>query len=98
MARRRLGWIPLDVVEDVQRVARVEYTDMNATKNWNEHRRDGELRLLTGWGWTAKSGRQFRQGFKSETVCYRDAWYELVQKSSAPPVARLRVVASRRVA
>ncbi len=98
MARRRLGWIPLDVVEDVQQVARVEYTGVAETQAWNAHRKDGELRLLTGWGWIAKGGRQFRQGFKSETVCYRDAWYELCKKTSAPPVARLRVVASRRVA
>jgi hypothetical protein len=94
-------WLPDDVVAAVDRVARIHYVAKADTKLWNEHRRPGELRLLTGWCWTAKSGTAHRQGFKTKTVCLRDAWYVLVQHTEAPSVTRprLRVVATdRRIA
>lgn len=90
-------WLPTSIIEDVKKVARVHYVGMSDCETWNKHRREGELRLLTGWAWTARNGREFRQGFKTITVAYRDAWYELVDKSEAPSIsrARLRVVARR---
>ena len=91
-------WIPKKVVDDVRRVARVRYVNVDETKTWNEHRKDGELRLLTGWEWIARDGTSFHGGFKTETVCVRDAWYVLVAQAEAPRVTRLRVVTSRRVA
>lgn len=89
-------WLPDNIVADVERVARIFYVNKQDTKAWNEHRRDGELRLLTGWCWTSRNGGHYRQGFKTRTVCYRDAWYVLVQGTEAPPVSRprLRVVTS----
>ena len=90
-------WLPANIIADVERVARIYYVAVADTKLWNEHRREGELRLLTGWCWTARNGRAFRQGFKTATVAYRDAWYALVKESEAPPIARprLRVVADK---
>jgi hypothetical protein len=84
-------WLPNAVFEDVKKVARVHYVNVAMCKTWNEHRRHGELRLLTGWCWTAKDGRSFKQGFKSETIAYRDAWYELVQHTSLPNIGRPRL-------
>ena len=85
-------WLPNDVVAAVDRVARVHYIDRAACVRWNSVRRDGELRLLTGWCWTAKSGSHHRLGLKTKTVCYRDAWYELVhaQHAAAPGLPRRR--------
>ena len=90
-------WLPNDITAEVERVARIHYVDRAMCVQWNEHRRDGELRLLTGWCWTARNGREFRQGFKTPTVAYRDAYYSLVRKVSAPTITRprLRVVDGR---
>ena len=91
-------WIPNNIVAEVDRAARIHYVDRAMCVRWNEHRKPDELRLLTGWAWTAKDGRSFRQGFKTTTVAYRDAYYSLVRHEEAPPIARprLRVVASDR--
>jgi hypothetical protein len=91
-------WLPRKVIDDVRQVARIHYVSVTETKAWNDHRKDGELRLLTGWEWIARDGSSFRGGFKTETVCFRDAWYALVAQAEAPRVTRLRVVSSRRVA
>ena len=87
-------WLPNAVITDVQKVARIYYIDAAHTKSWNEHRREGELRLLTGWCWTTKDGRTYGQGFKTQTVAYRDAWYRLVAHASVPSLTqrRLRLV------
>ena len=90
-------WLPNNIIAEVDQVARIFYVGAADTRLWNEHRRAGELRLLTGFCWTAKNGASFRQGFKTATVCYRDAWYALVARTAAPPIARprLRVVPKR---
>lgn len=88
-------WLPSDVVRAVEEVARFYYVSVVDTHRWNEHRREGELRLLTGWAWTSKDGSSHRQGFKTMTVAYRDAWYSLIQHREAPLSirrGRLRVV------
>ena len=91
-------WLPNHVIAEVDRVARIHYVDMEATARWNQHRREGELRLLTGWCWTAKNGRSFRQGFKTPTVAYRDAYYSLVSNTEAPVFYRPIRVVTRRAA
>ena len=93
-------WLPDSIIAEVKAVARWRYVNQAETKLWNEHRREGELRLLTGWEWTARKGDRWQQGLKTETCCIRDAWYALVSESAAPPIARprLRVVASRKAA
>jgi hypothetical protein len=91
-------WLPKDIIEAVDHVARLHYVNVNDTKRWNEHRREGELRLLTGWAWTAREGSGHRQGFKTITIAYRDAYYSLVKNRAAPSLSRrpkLRVVARR---
>ena len=77
-------WLPRKIVRDVDHVARIRYINMTECQNWNAHRQDGELRLLTGWEWIERDGTRHRQGYKSMSVCYRDAWYILV-KGEEPP-------------
>lgn len=84
-------WLPKDVLDAVDKAASVDYVDAARCKVWNDHRKAGELRLLTGWRWVARDGSDSRQGFKTETVCYRDAYYALVRHSAAPGLARRRL-------
>lgn len=79
-------WLPNDVVKSVDAVARIYYINKIESQRWNEHRRRGELRMLTGWCWSAKASGEQRYGFKTMTVAYRDAWYSLVNKSELPRV------------
>lgn len=89
-------WLPSDIIRAVDARARIHYIDARMTASWNAHRRQGELRLLTGWAWVSREGGAYRLGFKTQTVCYRDAYYALIAKSNAPGLSvrpRLRVVA-----
>jgi hypothetical protein len=87
-------WLPNDIIADVDSVVRIYYIDSTMTKRWNDHRRSGELRLLTGWCWVTKNGDHHRQGFKTQTVCYRDAYYAIIKRSEAPrdQRSRLRII------
>lgn len=87
-------WLPTNVIQAVDEVASIYYIDVAATHRWNSHRGEGELRQLTGWTWVQKGGGEHRQGFKTMTVAYRDAWYALVAQRATPAMtkARLRVV------
>jgi hypothetical protein len=84
-------WFPNKIIQEVDAVARVHYVGVAHTRLWNEHKRDGELRLLTGWCWTAKDNSNHRQGYKTLSAAYRDAWYVLVQQTEAPVVRRQRL-------
>jgi hypothetical protein len=93
-------WLPTSTIEQVDRVAKIRYISKAECEAWNAHRREGELRLLTGWEWIARDGSSHCQGFKTETVCYRNAWYALIRKEEAPSLptnlrrrTRLRLVA-----
>lgn len=77
-------WLPNDIVEQVDHVAMIHYVDMNYAARWNKYRKGNELRMLTGWAWLSKRDNQYRYGFKSRTICYRDAWYSLVKRSGLP--------------
>lgn len=84
-------WLPAEVVDKVEKNGiRIGYVDKQMTKMWNDHRKKGELRLLTGWYWV--KGRQHRQGFKTKTVAIRDAYYVIVERTEAPSHYRLSVV------
>lgn len=86
-------WLPNNIIAEVDSVARIHYIDVSMCISWNKRRDVSELRLLTGWCWSAKDGRSYRQGFKTQTVAYRDAYYTLVRKEVAPIAhPRLRVV------
>ena len=89
-------WLPNDIVAAVDAVCRIYYIDRDACVKWNEHRREGELRLLTGWCWSVRSSTEHRQGFKTMTVAYRDAYYAVVLHETAPGIVRqrLRVVSN----
>jgi hypothetical protein len=91
-----MAFYTYDLVAKIDEVASFEYIDMSRARRWNEHRRDGELRLLTGWQWIAKDGSTHRQGFKTKSVAMRDAFYSLIEHREAPVAmrrVRLRVAA-----
>lgn len=87
-------WLPASVISEVEALAHIRYINATDCERWNKHRRDGELRMLTGWCWTSKDGHHHRQGLKTQTVCIRDCWYELVQHAATPSInrPRLRVI------
>ena len=95
-------WIKNDMQQAIEKVARIFYVDSLMTKAWNEHRKEGEPRLMTGWCWEAKSGGRHQAGFKTPTVAYIDCWYHLVAEAEPPKIsrsrARLNVVSDRKAA
>lgn len=95
--RRRLPWLPQNVVAEVDRIARFFQVKRDDTKLWNQHREPDELRMLTGFGWEARNGSQSRQGFKSLTMAYVDCHYTLVRRAAAPTLKpRLRLVVNNK--
>jgi len=95
-------WIKNDMVEAVEKVARIFYIDSSMTASWNEGRKDGEPRLMSGWCWEAKSGGRHQAGIKTPTAAYIDCWYHLVAEVEPPRISRSRVkltvVSDRKVA
>lgn len=87
--------LPHDIIEQIEEVATFRYIDLDACKRWNAQRREGELRLLTGWQWSERGGTEHRGGFKTLTVAAVDAFYTLVKHQATPRITRLRVVARR---
>ena len=58
-------WLPNEITAAVTHLARIHYVSVEDCRIWNANRRDGELRLLTGWCWSERRGEQrYRQGFK----------------------------------
>ena len=87
-----------DIIARVESVCRIRYMGRGDVTLWNQNRRGEELRLLTGWMWTAKDGSAYQQGIKSYAACVRDAYYALVIHKAAPGDvavrrAKLKVVA-----
>jgi hypothetical protein len=72
-------WFPDSIITEVDEVAHIRYINENETRQWNEHRRKGELRLFTGWAWVARHGNKQQQGLKTKSAAYRDAYYALVK-------------------
>ena len=86
-------WLPTNIIAEVDALARIYYIGMDACVQWNKHRHADELRLLTGWCWSSRDGASYRQGFKTQTVCYRDAYYTLIRHEVAPiSRPRLRIL------
>lgn len=74
------------ITEEIEAVARVFLLTGAMAKNWNDHRRDEELRQLSGWCWVEKKGhsRRYRVGFKTRSAASRDAYYVLIEGREAP--------------
>lgn len=87
-------WLKSSVVAEVERLALVRYVSAAECKLWNEHRREGELRLFCGWMWAARRGGGYQGGLRTRSAALRDAWYQLVALERAPR-PRLRLVARR---
>ena len=87
-------WLPNAVVAQVDEVARFRYISAVDCERWNRNKAANELRMLTGFEWVSRDGKQSRAGFKTITVAYRDAYYALVRHSAAPSTRKpLRAVA-----
>ena len=88
-------WLPNDVVNSVNDVARIHYLNKDMCAAWNKQRHADELRLLTGWVWQSKINGRYQMGLKTYSACVRDAYYTLILKHAAPGIAsrfRMRVV------
>jgi len=86
-----MAWLPNDVIEQVNNVARIYYIDVTMCATWNKQRGRDELRLLTGWVWQSKYDGRYQMGLKTYTVTVRDAYYTLIAKQSAPGLSRARM-------
>jgi hypothetical protein len=75
-------WLPDKIVGEVKEHVRVFYVDWVMCRYWNESRTKGEPLIFSGWYWS----RGAREGgpFKSQSACYRDAWFRAVH-DEAPP-------------
>jgi hypothetical protein len=85
-------WIPNEYIEQVEDLVTIDYLDHARCALWNEHRRPGEMRLFTGWCWTAKTGNEHQQGLKTYSACVRDAYYSFVLRTNSPRIRRLQAV------
>ena len=63
-------WIKSEIVDDVDRVARIWFISWDMAQAWNTKRREGELRMMTGWVWTSRDGKQERVAFRTMTAAY----------------------------
>jgi hypothetical protein len=85
-------WINNETVRQIEHVARFRYIGRDECALWNGHRRNGELRLLSGWEWLEKNGERHQQGLKTLTAAYRDAYYVLIHERGLPTIRTLRLV------
>lgn len=76
------------ILAEVGRHARFFNFDGQQVRSWNTHRRGEELRLVTGWTWMSRDGKQTRTGFKTISAAMRDAYYVLVQHREQPADVR----------
>lgn len=90
--------MPNNILAAVDRIARITYVNRANTKLWNAHRSADELRLLTGWAWSARNGSAHRQGYKTMSAAYRDAYYELIKHTAAPTFLKVKIVRGGRKA
>lgn len=81
-------WITMDVIKQVDKVARIRYITRSECELWNANRRNGELRMLTGWEWIARDlSGQHGSGLKTMTTCYIAAYYAVVKGQDAPSLS-----------
>jgi hypothetical protein len=76
-------WLSDALIKDVQDAnVRVFYLTREVAKAWNQNRKHGEPVVFTGFYWSKDS----KEGgpFKSESSCYRDAYYIIVLKTRPP--------------
>lgn len=93
-----MSFFPRTIIDAVDQIARVRYLDKHTCRIWNDNRRSGELRLLTGWMWASRKGGEYRQGFKTQSVAYRDAYYALIQHRAAPGGSLTPIRSTERIA
>jgi len=89
-------YFPRATIDRVEEIARFTYISRDHCAAWNKSRRESDLRLLSGWAWSARNGSSYRQGFKSYSAAVRDAHYALIEHTAAPYSRRtqLRLVAA----
>lgn len=78
-------WLSNTIIADVREAVTVFYVNYATTRFWAENRAKGEPLVFSGWYWA--NGTREGGPFKSQSACYRDAWFRIVQKQ-APPVLR----------
>jgi hypothetical protein len=83
-------WIANSIVAEVEDVVTIRYITLAECALWNEHRKPGELRLFTGWSWTARGIGEHQQGLKTYSAAVRDAYYRVVKQGVTPAMRRRR--------
>jgi hypothetical protein len=87
-------WLPNAIIEDVKETVEVFYVSYATTRYWAENRAKGEPLVFSGWYW-AKGPREGGP-FKSQSACYRDAWFRICQKRTPPVLHQEALKAERK--
>jgi hypothetical protein len=75
-------WLPNKIVDDVKDAVQVFYLPYSYCRYWAEHRAPGEPLVFSGWYWA--QGAREAGPFKSQSACFRDAWYRAVTHKRPP--------------
>jgi hypothetical protein len=86
-------WLPNSLIAEVEDTVKVFYVNYATTRLWAEHREKGEPLVFSGWYWA--KGSVEAGPFKSQSACYRDAWFRMVVKR-APPVLQQETIKAER--
>ena len=84
-------WIPQAITSQVDDVADIFYEGGDQCRKWNARRLPDEVRMFSGWCWRSKDATYYRQGLKTLSACYRDAFYTLVSDKPVPLETRKRL-------
>jgi hypothetical protein len=76
-------WLPNVIVKETSNAVKVFYVGYAVTRLWAAEREKGEPLVFSGWYWA--NGTREGGPFKSQSACYRDAWFNVVRRV-APPV------------
>jgi hypothetical protein len=73
------------IIDEIEEAVRIFRIDRTMAKTWNDHRRNNELRLLTGWTWSARDGSgRSKTGFQTYSAAARDAYYVVIKGHDQP--------------
>lgn len=82
-------WLSNEIINATSDAVQVFYVNYAVTRLWAERREKGEPLVFSGWYWA--NGTREGGPFKSQSACYRDAWFHVVRHLE-PPALRADVV------
>ena len=90
-------WIPRTMVEEVDRICRVFYVTQALTKRWNDGRRPGDPRVMSGWVVVNRATGEEMSGLKSPTTAYIQAHQRWIARQPMPKLGRRPQAATLKV-